>query len=213
MGSINLDSIEAESSKAIAVDDLNLIVSNFSSIWCVADHLITAQVSASVTFGNHTTQGTNLIQWVSGDGQVGCEVSDYLGNSVQKWFNLTYVTNDLEISSNIVNGYGNITKQGVENFEVNASSDFQLTELEVSSGNFSLLETNNGSLVVNLSNEGFVGGGTHSITITARNALGYHLNHTFELTLDNTPPLVCCTGGHQYILEQSQDILHTAPGL
>ena len=212
VGEIDLDSIWLSGTMLIPINEFDAIVSNFSTIWCDASHLVPIEISISVLFGNYTSLGSNSIQWQSGDGSLSCDISDGLGNSAQKWFNVTFVENDLGISSEILNGGGNFTRHGSENFGVTVTTSYQLTGVEVFSGNTSIAQTYSNNFTINLANN-FPTGGEHSIRVMASNELGHFHNHSFQLFLDNSIPSFEILEGESYILDVNQNVLLSTFGV
>ena len=183
-------------------------VSNYTRLGCVADHLIMYNSSIDVIFGNYSEINDNLIVWNYGDGLIKCIISDSLGNTAERWFNLTFNLNDIVIYHTVTNGYQNISKSNLINFVINSSSQFKIIDIQVFTNSSLIYETSNNSFGYTM-DEGY---GVKNMRIMAHNQLGYYMNYSFQIIIDNSLPTLEVLNGSFYIFDDDQDTLLTIFG-
>ena len=190
-----------------SVNGNNLMVSNNSQITCYTNHSVGNSIQLSVFYAQHNVISTNSIQWINGSGILQCTVVDVLGNTIQKTWNVTFLTNDISINYNILNSYQNISRGGSNNLQLYVQSVAEVSKVDilVNQNLISTIYSDAANLTLPNTVEGY-----YDVTIVASNILGYELIDHFEIFLDNSIPEIAINNGSDYVFNDLYSLIITS---
>ena len=162
-------------------------VSNLSVIICdYSAHFVSVSVTAQTDINNSNTS-LNRLTSIEENGILYCVGTDIFNNSMNTSFTIKFIADDLVTNHDYLNYSSgiNISKAGVGNIRLYSSQNANLT---ISWFNYSvdgienISSTNPHLIISNLS------AGNHSINYYAVSVLGYRVNKSFNITIDDDDP-------------------------
>ena len=133
-----------------------------------------------------------------------CTATDSLGNSLVKSWNASFNSNDINITTTLINSFQNVTKLGYDNFDLSVSSEHDIISVDICIESAPCTNYSNipNLVSITLPNDGF-----YNVTFIGKNILGYSKEVSNYAYFDGSVPVIEFANDSTHIYDSNNNTL------